>query len=107
MPCRQSTRVGDGLAGDRPSSMPIRATISRIADGRCAGAQSSRGSPGAGSHSSERLGRHRWVIERTLAWFSRFRRLTVRYKRRANIFEAFHHLAASLRARLRMSHGLG
>jgi transposase len=49
-----------------------------------------------GVDSSERLGRHRWVIERTLAWFSRFRRLTVRYERRAHIFEAFHHLAASL-----------
>ena len=49
MPCRQSARVEDGHAGDRPSSMPIRATISRSADGRCAGARSSRGSPGAGS----------------------------------------------------------
>ncbi len=46
--------------------------------------------------SGERLGRHRWVVERTLAWFARFRRLTVRYERRADIFEAFHHLAAAL-----------
>ena len=46
--------------------------------------------------SSERLGRHRWVVERTLAWFARFRRLTTRYERRADIFEAFHHLAARL-----------
>jgi transposase len=29
---------------------------------------------------SERLGRHRWVVERTLAWFARFRRLAVRYE---------------------------
>jgi transposase len=36
------------------------------------------------------------VIERTLAWFSRFRRLTVRYERRIDIFQAFHHLAAAL-----------
>ncbi len=43
--------------------------------------------------SGERLGRHRWVVERTLAWFARFRRLTVRYERRADIFEAFHRLA--------------
>lgn len=49
-----------------------------------------------GVESSERLGRHRWVAERTLAWFGRYRRLTVRYERRADIFEAFHHLAASL-----------
>ena len=46
--------------------------------------------------SSERLGRHRWVVERTLAWFARFRRLAVRYERRADIFTAFHHIAASL-----------
>jgi transposase len=44
----------------------------------------------------ERLGRHRWVVERTLAWFARFRRLAVRCERRADIFEAFHHLAAAL-----------
>ena len=49
-----------------------------------------------GIDSSERLGRHRWVVERTLAWFARYRRLTVRYERRANLWEAFHHLAASL-----------
>jgi transposase len=36
------------------------------------------------------------VVERTLAWFSRFRRLTVRYERRADIVEGFHHLAAAL-----------
>jgi transposase len=49
-----------------------------------------------GVESSERLGRHRWVVERTLAWFGRFRRLTVRYERRGDIFAAFHHLAAAL-----------
>jgi transposase len=49
-----------------------------------------------GVDSSERLGRHRWVVERTLAWFSRLRRLTVRYERRADIHQAFLSLAASL-----------
>ena len=49
-----------------------------------------------GIESGERLGRHRWVAERTLAWFARFRRLAIRYERRADIFEAFHHLAAAL-----------
>lgn len=42
-----------------------------------------------GRDSSERLGRHRWVVERTLAWLNRFRRLTVRYERRADIHHAF------------------
>lgn len=45
---------------------------------------------------SQRLGRHRWVIERTLAWFGRFRRLTVRYERRLDILTGSHLLAASL-----------
>jgi len=35
------------------------------------------------------LGRLRWVVERTLAWFSQFRRLRVRYEKRADIHQAF------------------
>jgi transposase len=42
-----------------------------------------------GVDTSQRLGRHRWVIERTLAWLARYRRLTVRYERRADIHQAF------------------
>jgi transposase len=49
-----------------------------------------------GKESSERLGRHRWVVERTLAWMARYRRLAVRYERRAKIHEAFLHLGCSL-----------
>jgi transposase len=36
------------------------------------------------------------VIERTLAWFARFRRLTIRYERRLNILLGLHQLAAAL-----------
>jgi transposase len=39
--------------------------------------------------SSEKLGRHRWVVERTLAWVGKYRRLTIRYERRDDIHEAF------------------
>jgi transposase len=49
-----------------------------------------------GIESSQRLGRHRWVVERTLAWLSRFRRLAVRYERRADIHLAFTTLACAL-----------
>jgi transposase len=49
-----------------------------------------------GVESSERLGRYRWVVERTLAWLNRYRRLTVRYERRADIHEAFLHLGCAL-----------
>ena len=46
--------------------------------------------------SSERLGRHRWAVERTLAWLNRFRRLAIRYERRADIHEAFVILGCAL-----------
>ena len=35
------------------------------------------------------LGRTRWVVERTLSWLHQFRRLRVRWERRADIHEAF------------------
>jgi len=49
-----------------------------------------------GIDSSEKLGRRRWVVERTLAWLARYRRLSVRYERRDDIHEAFLHLGCSL-----------
>ncbi|MGW6884522.1 transposase [Streptomyces goshikiensis] len=35
------------------------------------------------------LGIHRWVVERTIAWFHGFRRLRTRWERREDIHEAF------------------
>jgi transposase len=35
------------------------------------------------------LGRWCWVVERTFAWLNQFRRLRVRYDKRADIHEAF------------------
>jgi transposase len=49
-----------------------------------------------GIESSKKLGRHRWVVERTLAWLSKYRRLTIRYERRDDIHEAFLRLGCSL-----------
>jgi transposase len=49
-----------------------------------------------GIDSSERLGSYRWVVERTLAWLAKYRRLTIRYERRDDIHEAFLHLGCSL-----------
>ena len=56
--------------------------------------------------SSQRLGRHRWVVERTLAWLSCYRRLCVRYERRANIHEAFLELGCALVCFNRLRRGL-
>ena len=49
-----------------------------------------------GVHTSQRLGKHRWVVERTFAWLARYRRLTVRYERRADIHQAFLSLGCAL-----------
>ena len=49
-----------------------------------------------GVESSERLGRHRWVIERTMSWLMRYRRLVRRYDRHGTHFAAFATLAAAL-----------
>jgi len=49
-----------------------------------------------GIESAKRLGRHRYVIERTLEWVSRFRRLTRRYERKATHFLAFTQLACAM-----------
>ena len=49
-----------------------------------------------GVDSSERLGCHRWVVERTLAWLARMRRLSILYERRPDIHYAFTSLACSL-----------
>jgi Transposase DDE domain len=50
----------------------------------------------AGIDSSEKLGRYRWAVERTLSWINRFRRLKVRYERRDDIHQAFLDLGCAL-----------
>jgi transposase len=42
------------------------------------------------------LGKFRWVVERTHSWLHNFRRLRIRFDRRADIHEAFLKLACSL-----------
>jgi transposase len=49
-----------------------------------------------GIESSERLGRHRWVVERTFAWLLGCRRLGLRYERRADLLRGLLHLACAL-----------
>jgi transposase len=46
-----------------------------------------------GVESSERLGRHRWKAERTIAWLAGYRRLRIRYDRDSERFVAFAMLA--------------
>jgi transposase len=49
-----------------------------------------------GIESPKKLGRHRYVIERTLEWVSRFRRLARRYERKAAHFLGFAQLACAV-----------
>jgi transposase len=49
-----------------------------------------------GIDTSQRLGRHRWLVERTVSWLSGFRRLHRRYERLADRFLTFVGIAAAL-----------
>jgi len=49
-----------------------------------------------GIESSQRLGRHRWTVERTMAWLAGCRRLHRRYERKAEHFLAFASIACTL-----------
>jgi len=49
-----------------------------------------------GIDSSDRLGRHRWKAERSIAWLLGCRRLRVRYDRSDERFYAFAQLATAL-----------
>jgi hypothetical protein len=45
---------------------------------------------------TERLGRNRWVVERTHAWFAGFGKLRIRFERRLDIHVALLSLAAAV-----------
>ena len=94
-----STRMGQTARGPSPFSHLL------IADKgydfpRCRRALRERGIKARiarrGVDSSERLGWHRWVVEWTLSWLNRFRRLKVRYERRADVHQAFLSLGCAL-----------
>ena len=49
-----------------------------------------------GTESKDRVGRHRWVVERTVVWLLAYRRLALRYDRTATTITALTKLAAAL-----------
>jgi len=51
-----------------------------------------------GVESSQRLGRHRWVAERTIGWLLAYKRLALRYDRSEKTITALARLAATLLA---------
>lgn len=49
-----------------------------------------------GIESGQKLGHHRWKVERTFAWLHAYRRLLVRWERRADVHLGFLELACCL-----------
>lgn len=88
-PSGQRCRRPDKLHADRAYDVP-----------RCRRARSRRRievrTARKGIEPKERLGRHCWVVERTLAWLNRYRRLTIRYERDEQIRQAFLTLGCAL-----------
>ncbi len=77
----------------RPRHRPAKAHLDKGYDSRrCRAALRQRGIISRiarrGVESKERLGQHRWVVERTFAWLHAFRRLRIRYEQNHD-----HHLA--------------
>ena len=56
-----------------------------------------------GRHSSQRLGRHRWVVERTIGWLLSYKRLALRYDRTERTVTALARLAITLICARRLS----
>ncbi|MEU7062904.1 IS5 family transposase [Streptomyces sp. NPDC046161] len=56
-----------------------------------------------GIESSQRLGRHRWIVERAVSWLAGCRRLHRRYERKAEHFLGFVGIATALICHRRLS----
>ena len=75
---------------------PTRATTTTTCGDGYADAASRHRIARKGVETSQRLGRHRWTIERTMAWLAGCRRLHRRYERKADHFLAFTSIACTL-----------
>lgn len=90
-----------GRGRGRPRKRPEKLHADKAYDSkRCRSALGKRGIKvrvaRKGIESSERLGRYRWIVERTISWLHRNRRLSVRHERRDDIHQAFLDLGCSL-----------
>jgi transposase len=86
-----------GKRRGRPRKRPVKLHADKGYDyPRCRRALRQRGIARRGIESRERLGQYRWVVERTLSWLNRFRRLKVRYERSALNYLGFAQLGCIL-----------
>src|SRR5512135_1012011 len=89
--------TGAAARGDAPTSCtPIRATTTGGSAPTCAGAASPARIARRGVEPADRLGRHRWVVERTASWLLHHRRLALRYDHTATTVTALAILACTL-----------
>jgi hypothetical protein len=95
-PWPRSVPAAADPATGRTSRTATRHTTTSTSEPTCATAASSPGRRRKGIESSTRLGRHRWVIERTMSWLMRYRRLVRRYDRLADHFQGFVTIACAL-----------
>lgn len=92
-------RVGGrrGRPLDRPASvMADKGDDSRAARDLLEATGIAANIPRRGAPVPAGLGRLRWPVERTIAWLKQFRRLRIRWDRKAEVTEAFISLACSL-----------
>lgn len=82
-------RKPDAFMGDRGYGFPW--VIALVLSMRIVSQLAPRGA----EHGSG-LGRQRYVVERTLAWFGNYRRLKLCYEKTGGHFQAFHDLGATL-----------
>ncbi|MGQ4731516.1 IS5 family transposase [Streptomyces sp. Ju416(a)] len=85
------------LHADKAYALPA---LRRLLRGRRIGVRIAR----KGIESSERLGRRRWVIERTISWLTGYRRLNHRYERHPCSYLALLGLAAAICCYKRLVH---
>jgi IS5 family transposase len=89
-----------GLQG-RPRTRPDKVHADKGYDyDKCRKALRQRGIQGRiarrGIESGERLGRHRWVVERTHAWFAGFGKLRIRFERQIDTHMALLKIACAV-----------
>jgi len=88
--------VAAGRVTDRSVSTAIAPTTRAATAANCAPAASAPRSASPSRRTAPGSASSRRVVERTIAWLHQYRRLRVRYERRADIHEAFLQIAGCL-----------